>query len=104
MVYLKAQVTAPEEIEAVLLLGSDDGVKAWLNGAVVHSNNLDRGLAVDQDMAPIRLKKGVNDLLLKVSQGGGGWAVCARIANADGQPIAGLRAESQADKAPPFAK
>ena len=102
--YLKAQVIAPDEIEAVLLLGSDDGVKAWVNGAVVHSNNLDRGLTVDQDIAPIRLKKGVNELLLKVSQGGGGWAVCARIASADSLPIAGLRVESQADKAPPFAK
>ena len=32
--YLKTHIVAPEDCEAALLLGSDDGVKAWLNGAV----------------------------------------------------------------------
>jgi hypothetical protein len=68
-------------------------VKAWLNGAVVHSNNIDRGMVIDQDMAPIKLKKGANQLMLKISQGGGGWSACARIVGSDGQPIAGLRIE-----------
>ncbi len=91
--YLKTQITAPEDCDAALLLGSDDGVKAWLNGKMVHSHNIDRGLVVDQDMAPIRLKKGANELMLKISQGGGGWAVCARIVTPDGQPVAGLHFE-----------
>jgi HEAT repeat protein len=88
--YLKTRVVAPADCDALLLLGSDDGVKAWINGVVVHSNNVDRGAVVDQDMAPIRLKKGANDLLLKISQGGGGWAAFARIVGSDGLPIAGL--------------
>ena len=77
------------------MLGSDDGVKAWLNGNLVHGNNVDRGLVVDQDMALVGLKKGTNELLLKVTQGGGGWAVAARIVAMDGLPIAGLRAEPE---------
>ena len=98
--YLKAQIIAPDDCEGALLMGSDDGVKAWLNGAVVHSNNTNRGDVADQDMAPIQLKKGANDLLLKISQGGGGWSAHARIVGPDGQPIAGLRAEPQAEAAP----
>jgi hypothetical protein len=86
-------VLVPVEIEAALLLGSDDGVKAWLNGEVVHSNNVDRGQVADQDMAPIKLKKGANELMLKISQGGGGWSACARIVGRDGAPIDGLRIE-----------
>ena len=93
--YLKTRIVAPEECDAALLLGSDDGVKAWLNGAVVHSNNVDRGLVADQDMAPIRLKKGANELMLKITQGGGGWAACARVIGTDGKPVRGLRAEPQ---------
>jgi hypothetical protein len=89
--YLKTQVIAPQDCEALLLLGSDDGVKAWLNGGEVHSNNIDRGAVPDQDTAPIKLKKGVNVLLLKITQGGGGWVACARIVGLDGEPIAGLR-------------
>jgi hypothetical protein len=93
--YLRAQIIAPEDSEAVLLMGSDDGIKAWLNGAVVHSNNIDRGDVADQDMAPIRLHKGTNGLMLKITQGGGGWSARARIAGTDGQQLPGLRYSTQ---------
>lgn len=89
--YLKTQIIAPQDCDAELLLGSDDGVKAWLNGTVVHSNNTDRFAVPDQDRAPIKLKKGPNLLLLKITQGGGGWLACARVVSRDGVPIPGLR-------------
>jgi HEAT repeat protein len=88
--YLKTRVISPQDSKGALLLGSDDGVKAWLNGVVVHGNNVDRGLIIDQDMAPIELKQGPNELLLKITQGGGGWAACARIIGLDGKSIKGL--------------
>jgi len=88
--YLRTSIVVPEDCAGVLLMGSDDGIKAWLNGAVVHSNNVDRGDVVDQDVAPIKLKKGANELVFKISQGGGGWSACARIAGTDGNPITGL--------------
>ena len=91
--YLKTTIVAPAKCDAALLLGSDDGVKAWLNGGLVHGNNVDRGLVVDQDMAPIQLRAGRNELLLKITQGGGGWAACARIVANDGRPIPGLRVQ-----------
>lgn len=91
--YLKTEVISPLACDAALLLGSDDGVKAWLNGAVVYSGNVDRGLVADQDMAPVRLKKGANELLLKITQGGGGWGACARIIGMDGQFIKGLKTQ-----------
>ena len=97
--YLRTAVIAPQDCRAVLLLGSDDGIKAWLNGEVVHSNNVDRGQVVDQDAAPIKLKKGANELMLKVTQGGGGWSACARIIGTDGKPISGLMIERLTDAA-----
>ncbi len=89
--YLKTTINAPEDADAMLLLGSDDGVKAWLNGTVVHTANVDRGLVADQDVAPVKLKKGANELLLKITQGAGGWAACARVVGSDGSPITGLK-------------
>lgn len=97
--YLKAELIAPRDADAVLLIGSDDGVKAWLNDQVVHSNNVDRGDAADQDLALVRLRQGTNALMLKVTQGGGGWSARARVVGADGQPIAGL--QTAAPAAPP---
>ena len=98
--YLKTQIIAPDNCDALLLLGSDDGVKAWLNGTVVHANNIDRGAVPDQDIVPIQLKKGANLLMLKITQGGGGWQACARIAGRDGAPIAGLATDVTAGQTP----
>jgi hypothetical protein len=72
-------------------MGSDDGIKAWLNGKVVHTNNVDRGCVVDQDTAGVRLAQGTNVLMFKITQGGGGWAAAARLADNDGKPISGLQ-------------
>ena len=98
--YLKSEIIAAEATDAILLMGSDDGIKAWLNGTEVHSNNIDRGQVVDQDMAPIKLKQGSNELLLKITQGGGGWSVCTRIVGPDGLGIEDLRVKSQTGAAP----
>jgi HEAT repeat protein len=100
--YLKTEIIAPEATDAILLMGSDDGIKVWLNGTVVHSNNVDRGQVVDQDMAPIKLKQGSNELMLKITQGGGGWSVCTRIVGPDGLPIKDLHVKSQSGQAPPI--
>lgn len=85
--YAHAQFDAPEAGPAVLRLGSDDGVRAWLNGELVHENLVDRGLALDQDQTPVQLDAGPNDLVLEITQGAGGWAFCARLTTPDGTPI-----------------
>ncbi|MCF7732207.1 MAG: HEAT repeat domain-containing protein [Akkermansiaceae bacterium] len=99
--YLRAQIIALTDCSGALLMGSDDGIKAWLNGEVVHSHNIDRGEVADEDTAPIKLKKGTNELILKITQGGGGWSACARIVGADGKPIPGLLVQRPGGAAAP---
>jgi len=41
--YLKTQITSERDQEARLEIGTDDGVKVWLNDKVVHANNVIRG-------------------------------------------------------------
>jgi HEAT repeat protein len=92
--YLRTHLFAPAACDATLLIGSDDGVKVWLDGKVVHSNNVDRGLIDEQDKVPIQLRAGANELLIKVTQGAGGWMLSARIVGADGTPLPGLQVRS----------
>lgn len=87
--YLRAQVYSPAAQAARLDIGTDDGVKAWLNGQVVHESNVNRAPAPAQDKVKVSLKKGWNRLMLKVTQGGGGWAACARFRAPDGSRLTG---------------
>ncbi|MFT6042354.1 MAG: hypothetical protein ACI9C2_002534, partial [Gammaproteobacteria bacterium] len=57
--------------DLALRLGSDDGIKVWLNGGLVHSNGAQRGAALDQDEVVVRIPKGRSLLLVKVVNGGG---------------------------------
>jgi len=88
--YLRAQLTSPSAQEAQIELGSDDGVKVWLNGEIVHTNNRLRGCIPGEDVFGVSLQEGLNVLLLKVNQGGGDWAACVRIVKPDGSYIDGL--------------
>ena len=48
--------------------GSDDGMAAWLNGERVINELHSSSYKAMQYQAPIRLKKGLNQLLVKVNQ------------------------------------
>lgn len=82
--YAHTYVHSPADADAVLLCGSDDGIKAWLNGEVVWRNDVNRAAVPGEDRTPIRLRKGWNSLLVKVRQGMAHWQFCAQIADADG--------------------
>jgi len=53
---------------------SDDGIEMILNGTKIHSNNVMRGIDQGADRVDAQLVNGVNTLLVKISQGSGGWA------------------------------
>jgi chitodextrinase len=90
--YLRTFVHADKDTEALLELGSDDGAKVWVNGKQVLSVNSVRPVKPASDKAKLTLKAGWNTLLVKVSQGAGQWAACARLRTADGAgPLAGLK-------------
>ena len=93
--YLRTNVWSDKSRKVLLELGSDDGIKVWLNGQVVHANNATRPASPGQDKVEVTLKQGWNPLLLKVTQGGGEWAVCARIRQLDGSNAEGLNFQAE---------
>ncbi|HUU11151.1 MAG TPA: hypothetical protein VM431_11525, partial [Phycisphaerae bacterium] len=95
--YLRTYIHSDKDRDAQLELGTDDGVKVWLNGKVVHANNATRGFGPAQDKVKISLKQGWNVLLMKVTQSGGGWEACARIRAPDGGKIKGVRTRVEPD-------
>ena len=72
VVYGSATLNSPRKQETTMLVGSDDGVKVWLNGEVVHYNPTERGAGDYQDAFPVTLKQGTNVLLVAVDNRGHG--------------------------------
>ena len=81
--YAWAEIDMPERANALLGIGSDDGLKVWMNGKLVHENWVGRPAQVDDDVVPVELVKGSNRLLLKVQNMQGPWGfVCRRLGKA----------------------
>ncbi len=93
--YLRNRVSVPVEQDALLEVGSDDAIKVWLNGKMVHASNYARGIAPRQDIVDVHLKAGWNDVMLKVVNYEAGWAFCCRFRKTDGTAIEGLKVEAQ---------
>lgn len=79
VVYLKTQVFWPKNEDVELQMGSDDGIKLWVNGTLVHANNAIRGFTADQDKATARLTKGWNSFQAKISQYCAGCSMAVRL-------------------------
>ena len=61
------------------LINSDDGIELWLNHEKIHSHHVFRGVSHTPDEASGTLKKGINELLVKISQQDGGWSFMVKI-------------------------
>nr|MBK7069668.1 hypothetical protein [Deltaproteobacteria bacterium] len=86
--YLFAYVYSPTTQTVQLRTGSDDGIRAWLNGMLVlNGAAFCRGCAEDQDVTSVTLLAGVNRLLLKIGENGGGWGAMARFTDSSGNPL-----------------
>jgi HEAT repeat protein len=94
VVYLKTRVFSPIALPVLFEIGSDDGIKLWVNGELVHANNAVRGLVPGNDRVNGSLRQGWNDLLAKITQSTAGCGMILKIANTDGLEISGLRFES----------
>lgn len=89
--YLRCKVYSNSTRSVRLELGSDDGVKVWLNSEEIHRNDANRSLSPASDVVRINLHDGWNDLMLKIVNAGGQWGACARIATLDGGKVSGIR-------------
>jgi HEAT repeat protein len=92
--YARTSIWSPQEQPARLELGSDDGLKVWLNGQVIHAQNTARPLTFASDKVDVTLKKGWNNLQVKVTQNNQGWEFCARLTKPDGGHLEGLKVEA----------
>ena len=63
----------------------------WLNGEDTWSKDAYRAAWPRQDVLPVHLRQGWNDVLLKVGQAEGEWGFYVRLTGDDGQPWTDLK-------------
>lgn len=90
LAYAWTYVKSDKNRDVKLLVGSDDGIKIWINGKQVFSHLIKRGLTPAEETVDAKLKKGWNSILLKVENDVGGWAFSFDIKDKDGNPIDAL--------------
>nr|MDQ2730660.1 hypothetical protein [Armatimonadota bacterium] len=88
--YVLTWVKSPKDMPVMFGTGSDDGLKMWVNGQAVYDHPGARGLKFDDDHVNANLKAGWNSVLMKVTNGSGGWALIFRVADPNGLPVPGL--------------
>jgi hypothetical protein len=75
VIYLFHEIDAPQAMTMPISLGSDDSLKVFLNGKQILADDAVRGAVPDQNAVELKLKKGKNQLLIKVGNVAGDWAV-----------------------------
>lgn len=78
--YAQFRLDFPWQQQAVLAVGADDGVKAWVNGQLKIYEHLPRALGeYDQYTAPVTLQAGINQFNFKVGNSWGRWELRVRL-------------------------
>jgi hypothetical protein len=95
--YMKATLRSSKEQEVLFATGSDDAIKVWLNGELIHAKNAQRPVNPMDDKFRGKLKPGDNTVLCKIVQYTQGWAACMSLRTADGGPALGVAVTNGSD-------
>lgn len=74
-----------------LRVGSDDSLVVWVNGEELVRDDMERRAVPDQRYPGMELRKGWNQILLKVGQATDAWHFYARLTDPVGHPLDGVR-------------
>ncbi|MBF0367256.1 MAG: DUF5110 domain-containing protein, partial [Oligoflexia bacterium] len=72
--YAVTFLNSSQDQEVTFEVNSDDQVMLFLDGEVIHINDVWRGVNTDPDLVKVKLTKGAHTLLIKVANGWGGFA------------------------------
>lgn len=89
--YAVTYIKSPTARPAHLAGGSDDGMKVWVNGKSVISNNAARAANPNDEQVDIQLKEGWNEVLIKITQGAGDWGYYLDLQTPDKKPMTDLQ-------------
>jgi CubicO group peptidase (beta-lactamase class C family) len=76
--YALAEIKMEAPAKILIGVGSDDGIKLFVNGALVHTNWVGRATVPDDDILALDLKKGSNQVLVMIQNMEYDWSFTMR--------------------------
>ena len=101
--YALTFIHSDKEQDVAFRFGSDDAIKIWFDDVLLYSDDGHHAGAFDQVSAGVMLHKGWNKVLVKVTQGDGGWGLMFRVTGPDGSPVEGIRTQADVASVPGLA-
>jgi len=84
--YAYTEFDAPREQDAELWVGSDEGLRVWINGELVYHFAGSRRHRLPNERVPIRIRKGGSTCLVEASQKRGGYDFSLKICEPEEDP------------------
>jgi hypothetical protein len=78
-ILVKDFIEVHEASNYLIRLGSDDGIRVFLNKEEIYRNIIGRSLKPDSDWIQLPLKAGLNEIIYQVNQRDGGWGLYYKI-------------------------
>ncbi len=91
VVYANSYVYSPANQTVRLFINTDDGQKIWLNGQMIHSDDIYFGCYLGDGASLVSLKAGWNSILAKVSNYNNNWRFSVQLTNTAGGVVNGLK-------------
>jgi alpha-galactosidase len=79
--FISRPLSAPRDTTLALSLGSDDGIKVWLDGKPVLQHDINRGVQPDQEQLTLTVPRGEHRLLIKINNGQGDFGYYFAVVN-----------------------
>jgi hypothetical protein len=86
-VYVRGVVTSSAARPIAFTVGSDDGIRIWLNGKLIHDNKALRGITAPPDTVNAQLRAGDNEIVVKLVNATGGDGLSIRLGDAVAERI-----------------
>lgn len=89
--YVACWLDSDADKEVELRIGSDDGYKLWVNHKLVGEQNVYRSMEMDQETYKVKLNKGQNLVLIKITQDWGEYEFMFRVVDSEGKQVPGIK-------------
>ncbi|HVA58333.1 MAG: glycoside hydrolase family 38 C-terminal domain-containing protein [Gemmatimonadaceae bacterium] len=99
--YAETYLASPDDRTVRLGVESDDDVIVWLDGQLLEHNDIARGVGRGTDSLTLHLHKGVNRLVYKVVNRGGGMGMGARFLSDSPDPVGAIVVSDSPDGGAP---